>query len=228
MLSFRESIIIPLALFKKCNFPDSKEPIIEGLPLDVKMKLLQHERLLNPKGKLPIPLQIKVVKPDDKEAEVSTSSNSGEYSPNSDTITESVSQANRPFVQSILDVIHKNPDQVRWNENFEIIIDGKLYPNTSIVKIIQALMKHGVVTSEQDLPDKIKLLHSKLLSLGVPKTWIKAKFQIVRATRKRRKEHHKAEEEEEEEEKEQTGTGFKFRRSNYGNQKGTGFNWSPW
>lgn len=141
MLSFRESVIIPLALFKKCNFGDSKEPIVEGLPLDVKMKLLQHERLLNPKGKLPIPLQIKVVKPDDKETEVSTSS--GEFSPNSDTITESVSQANRPFVQSILEVIHKNPDQIRWNENFEVIIDGKLYPSTNIVKIIPSPHETG-------------------------------------------------------------------------------------
>ena len=228
MASFKEAVIIPLALFKRCNFADSKEPVLEGLPLDVKMKLLQHERLLNPKGKLPTPLQIKVVKAEEKEPEVSTSG--GEFSPNSDTITESVAQANRPFVQSILDIIQKNPDQIRWNENFEVIIDGKLYPNTNVVTIMQALMKHGVLTRDADLPEKLKVFHSKLLSLGVPKTWIKAKFQIVRATRKRRKAKWEEEEDEEDEDEEeedvevaQKGTGFKF-----GKQRRALINWSPW
>ena len=216
--SFKEAVIIPLSLFNKCKFGDTQEGILEGLPPDVQMKLLQHDRLLNPKGNfkgsIPRPFEIKVIEDGEKKTKMIESSKTPL---NEEVIKGAVSDINKPFVQSILEVIKPRPNEISWNDKFEIILNGRLLPETNIIDLIQFFMKETVVTNDnRDVPLNAFEIYEKLLELGIPKTWIKRKPRrsALRRGKRRLEEAPDNDDDDEGDFEEQEGKGL--------------FNWKSW
>ena len=91
-------------------------------------------------------------------------------------IVDSIPISHQPYVRSILKFLKDYPDQISWNDQHEIIIDGKTFPNSNIMKLFQFLMKTLVITSASDVPNGGKEFYDKLHEIGVPQQWVKITF----------------------------------------------------
>ena len=170
-MSFKESIIIPLELFKKCTY-DSKplEPTKDvlyndNLPSDIKMKLFSQSQLHQHHDKnKPVATKIEGI---DKEH-----------------ILNLIPDKDKPSISSILSILEKHRDQVWWNKDNELIINGLTVPNSNIVEILLYLTKNKIVTSDEDTPKGLLAFYEKLQSLNVPNSWIKQKPKTKTSSRK--------------------------------------------
>ena len=175
-MSFKEAIIIPYDLFKKCQFEKAVEKehdrILHDttLPSDVKMKLYNQAKALD-----------KVPKPSEE-------SKPSESPPDNEKdkiyIVQLMPTDDQPFVSSILDKIEDNKDQISWNENLEVRIDSKLYRNSNIIELLRFVMKKLIITSDADVPIGAIDFVQKLYSIGVPKSWMRV--QVRRRTKRLR------------------------------------------
>ena len=158
-MSFKESIIIPLSLFKQCNFQTTKlsTSILENydLPLDVRMKMHSQQKHLDPKkasrAMVPIPPAIGI-----------------------DDIVREITTTNQPHVKAILERM-KDHD-LKWNDAGEIILGGEVIQNSNIIDIMKALSKSTTIISDRDLPKGTGVLYQKLIDIGVPTSWIRLSF----------------------------------------------------
>lgn len=179
-MTFEESIIIPLSIFKKCKFDDtqmqkdqtaaSTANILndENLSADEKMKLYRQEKLLH------------------RQPTVRTNTTAHTDDASETHIIKSVGSKYQPYVKSILDFIKRNEHEVAWDKKtLEIILNGKSFPDSDISKAIQIFMKNAVITQEEkDIPTGTRQLYRKLIDLGLPKSWIPTTFKIVRRSKR--------------------------------------------
>lgn len=163
-MSFKESVIIPLKMFETCSFKKEKDNFLqqENYPSDVRLKLYNHERI---RKRLRAD-KIKQTKLDENKL-VRTK------------ILDVIPVTKQPFLNSIIDIIEKNPNDIKWNNNYELFLDGVIQPEYNIIQIFRFLTKSSVVTNEADIPSGAKVVYEKLLHIGVPKTWISMTFPRV-------------------------------------------------
>jgi hypothetical protein len=168
--SFAESIIIPLSLYEKCKFAVEKKPtnkteeILEDplLPNDIKMKLLSQEKGSRKTTTTTLPPP-SPPKSDEKEKGESLIERH---------IISTTEKRNHPFVKSILEIISRHREEIRWDDQFELNIDGQIYANSNIIDIFRFLMKKKSTTPA---PIGAWELKDKLISaLGIPSSWIPA------------------------------------------------------
>ena len=163
-MSFKESVILPYSLFKKCQFaPPEKlehENILRDstLPSDLKMKLYSQSKALSTK---PTP------EPEKKKAD---------YRDENAYILQLMPEKDQPFISSILTKIAARKDEIHWNTELELNIDGKPYPGSNIIELLKFVVKNLIITSDIDVPIGAKDFVNKLYDIGVPKTWIKVSF----------------------------------------------------
>ena len=167
-MSFQESIIIPLETFKmyqtyKGTEKRQDENVLfdESLPPDVKMKLYNQEKAL--KQIIQIPSTV---------PEPTFKGTAKDYN----FIIDSIPTAIQPFVSSILNHLQHFKDQITWNDQLELIIDGKPFANSNIVKLFQFIMKKITISSDKDIPIGAFEFYRKLLEIGVPNAWMKLTF----------------------------------------------------
>lgn len=163
-MSFAESYIIPKYLFLKCRFDelmkkDTENTILQDTHIEpeTKMKLYQQEKFLKTK-----------------------TSKAEEQSvlPNIANIIQHFEQKKQPFARSILEFILKHPDEISWDENnYTVNISGEVIANSNILEILRALLNKGIITSEKDVPVGLYPFYFKLIDLGLPESWITAKFK---------------------------------------------------
>lgn len=187
MSDFSESIIIPLSMFKKCNFEskeskltpnavkDSDEATVRARKFlfdenlendDAKIKLYnQHKRLYFDKKQKPVIV---------KQAKV-TETPHQRFSKENDisSILQSFALKTRPFVNSILRKFLHNEDVITWDSNMEVIIDGVQYPESNIIELLKYIMGSKVVTSEEDIPIATDVFLDAIENLNIPKSWVK-------------------------------------------------------
>ena len=140
---YRESVIIPLAMWEKCNFrenvtvPTVQKPLGEDhellysrdIPSDLKMKLYsQQAKLRSPKTKYP---KFEMVKP-----AVETKHELGQ---DINSILQHFSSKSTPNASSILSKILQNKENIKWNDKLEVIVHGVHYPASNIIDLL-----HGV------------------------------------------------------------------------------------
>lgn len=160
-MAFQESVIIPYTLFKQCQLdkPQSseEEKLLRDttIPSDLKMKLYAHKKASVPKN-TPV-----------------------EEEPQSDVqfIVDLMPIKDQPFVGSILEKIKSRSNELHWNNNLEVTIDKKFFPDSNIIELLRFCMKNKVVTSHIDIPIAAHEFIDKLLEIGVPKPWIKVSFR---------------------------------------------------
>lgn len=159
-MDFKESVIIPLKMFQRCSFDrDKAQPLLnDNLPSDVRVKLYTNERL---KRKKKIE-DNKYGIPDTKLPRRK--------------IVENISTIKQPFVNSIIDLVQNNLDQISWNNDYKLVIGQDPVEGTNLVDIFRFLSKSSIVTNETDVPKGSKLVYDTLLKIGTPKSWIPMTF----------------------------------------------------
>lgn len=184
-MSFRESIIIPLETYKRCQLSpnDTTRNILvdKSLPSDEKLKLIAHEQRLT------------------KLKKTKTSSHHPNSAPISDNRPVQVTRKlilpiqpfpleDRPIIQAILDVLNEHSQEISWEPNsYTVIIDGTPITNSNVLRVFQYFFKLFPVTSVNDIPAGTREVFDKLLKFKVPTSWIKRRPPPLRTPRKRRK-----------------------------------------
>ena len=178
-MSFSESVIIPLSLFKACQLEKAQEKqSTKGmllndtdLPSSKKMQLYNQMKLTSTKN------ENNAKKLDDLNETYKQD------------ILLNIAEKHRPNISSILDVIHDNPELITINpSSLEISIRGRVIEGSNAIKVIQDLTKNNIVTKESDISTGALQVYNTLIDeLNIPKSWIPMKvIQVRRSSRKRK------------------------------------------
>jgi len=190
-MSFKESIIIPLELYQRCQLQTKTKDLNilldKSLPTDEKMKLFSQAQLEKKRKK--------------RKNVFTSKAEFNEISPVGSNILQLIPRADKPIIKAILDIIKQNPPQISWNTNNEVILDGKTLINSNIIDNFLYMRKHLTVTKDKDIPEGIVPFYRKLLSLNIAPEWIK-QTPARKSTRRKTKSKKKEEEQEGEEEEE--------------------------
>ena len=165
-MSFKEAVIIPYSMFKKCNFDrtpkQDHEIILENpnLPADVKMKLFNQAKILAGQKSEEQPVE-----------DSSRDKNEESY------IVQLFPDKDQPFIASILEKLKANTDEISWDDNMRVNIDGKLHRDSNIIELLRFTMKNLIITADTDIPAGAREFLEKLIAIGVPKSWIRVNFR---------------------------------------------------
>jgi hypothetical protein len=216
-MGFKEAIIIPLSLFKKCEllkksqesenidttdfYNNSPKDLLinENLPPDIKLKLYKQQKYFRfdqPK------IQPTSIAPqinehiDEAQSEIKNETLKEEHfvdkiEPPSENIVSYISDSKKPYAESIISRLKYFDNSFSWNENHEIILNGKRIENSNIVNFLKYILKDDIHTSDRDIPVGSSQAIKKLLELGIPKSWILVKTNVVKKTKYAQKGHGK-------------------------------------
>lgn len=175
---FRECVIIPLAMFEKCNFRQVQTPPFQftaqdkkadsvlfdnTLPSDLKMKLYHQQTKLSPPQTKYQKVEIfkpPVESPHQEETDI-------------ESIVQGISSKNTPYANSILSKILQNRETIHWNDKLEVVINNKRYPGSDIIDLMRYVLGEKVITSSNDIPIAGRSFKDTLIDIGVPRTWLK-------------------------------------------------------
>lgn len=175
-MSYKEAIIIPLDVFKKCNF--SKEDMSQSdtenklstptdilqnktLPSDVKIKLYKQKKKLQKKRE-PEP-QVVTVK----------SSTPDKAKPSENIILNEFPMATRPLVYMIMKYMKESTGILSWNNNLELVNEGTAIQDSNIIDLLKFVTNSLTITSNKDVPVGATEFVKGLEKIGVPKAYIK-------------------------------------------------------
>ena len=165
-MSFSEAIIIPYEMFRKCKFTrddgDSPSKTIltdSTLSPDVKLKLYNQQRQLQTT--------------DDPNSKKKESYPKADATDDTSYIVDLMPEKDQPYINSILNKIRDNSEEISWNNNMEIRIDGKPYPGSNIIQLLKYIIKDLVITRGADVPKGADNFIHKLKGIGIPKSWIR-------------------------------------------------------
>ena len=170
-MTFQESIIIPLSLFKKCQIEETiranigtSEQILHNPTLHFaeKIKLYNQAKLLEQKNRADA-----VISP-----EVSRRVSENE----TDTFLHGIPEKYKPYGKSIVEFIRKHPNEVGWDELQRIRVKGFVIPDSNLGESLKHFMKNTVVTKDSDIPPGTQILQETLFDLGIPKSWFPVKY----------------------------------------------------
>lgn len=175
-MSFEESIIIPLEIYKRCRLENGNKLVDilmdKTATTDRKMKLYHQAQTREKYNKLTAKFPPKQPLP-------STTVSFGDH------IILQLPLEDRPNARAILGTFKENPSVLSWNVDQEVLVNGHVLPNSNIVDIFQYFTKNLPVTSGKDVPVGAREVFETLLALNVPGKWIKQKppSQTLRRTR---------------------------------------------
>lgn len=163
--TFQECVLVPLALWKRCNIGDTDkaQQILQNptIPTEVKMKLYSQEKKLSKSNKDSISNKKR-----QSEMPAITFEN----------IISKMDSQSQPFVRSILHKASQHPDQISWDSKLQVTIDGKVFHDSNLIEILNFLMKKKIVTNDADIPKGSSETIEKLHQIGVPSNWIKVQI----------------------------------------------------
>jgi hypothetical protein len=172
-MSFKESIIIPLDMFSKCKFSSE-----EGGEEDEAAKLLDAD--------IPSDIKMKLHSQKKKHSKNTNSDEQSRYE-DVDFIVQILPEKSQPFARSILQKISDHKGEISWNENLELVLDGRPLADTNIIELFKLISKNLIITRQsEDVPKGAHQFVDKLLEIGVPRSWITARFPRELSQRKTR------------------------------------------
>ena len=203
-MSFRESVIIPYALFKKCQFSTPSPP---SAPLPMRKKEDTPEPDEPPAARNidtppPQPPPIKGEEEEEEEAEPQPDHQQKFKLPKKEEkendirkMARVVPEEDRPIVERILEQVRAHPRVLGWTEDYELIVNDLVYPKSNILEILKFIMKKQVVENYKGVPFGTKDFVDSLVDIiKIPKDWIKATF--VRSSKRKRGGLHSVDDEE--------------------------------
>jgi len=172
-MSFEKSVIIPLDLYRKCRLDKADRSLDllfnESMPSDKKLKLYNQARLVH-KQSSGSSIKAKDVKKSTPDLAL-------------DHILHNIPDKDKPYAKSILDIFISNSSILDWTDNNEVIVDGQVIAGSNLINILLYLTRNLPVTSSTDVPLGSREVYDKLLSLGMPESWVKKKPSIPRRPR---------------------------------------------
>lgn len=160
MSTFKEAVIVPLALFKTASFSKQLAPGIFNLPVDQRLKLMQAERYYESTEKA-------------KDSQSQGKDKSTELMKESvKSIVDSLEEKDHPVVRSILAKLIEPQSSIKWNPSYEVIIHGRTFPGSDLRELLKYVLDYKVITSSKDLPQAHEEFSQEILKL-VPRVWLK-------------------------------------------------------
>ena len=171
MNTFKESVIIPYAMFKSCNFSETPSDS-ENYNLKRQNQLMQ-ERMYNKK---PYSVLTSFV-PHSNKPSVEDISKNNIISSNIpiSTIKNEIVVSQRPYAQSILEKLLEN--RVTWDDTGEINIKGTVLKGSNIFHIMKYFTKTKLYKIE---PSGLDEVWDFLQAINVPKSWFRNKPEKYR------------------------------------------------
>lgn len=183
-MSFAESIILPLSVFKKLKFEGQRDNVKfesvlnnPALSSSEKMLLLEQDKLMRPK----------LLGPEDQNPSSPPSPadpSSSKFAADVD-ILRNIETKFHPQVKSILERISRHSDVIDWvKDTLEVRLHGKTIFGSNIIDILKAMTNNAVVTKDSDLPAGTRAVYTVLVDeLNLPKVWIPATFPYRESAR---------------------------------------------
>lgn len=179
-MSFSESVIVPLSVFRKCNFEqETGDKILDDpdLPPSKKMMLFQREAIK-------------------RKAKTTIDTEKEDNMPYADDIIASFPEKLRPVLHHVFKFVRDNPEDIRWNKYYQVILENRLIPQSNIQEILHYIFKTKIVSSDKDIPIGADQFRKILNEIGVPKTLLPQERKSERIATKKA-------------EKQQTGEGIR-------------------
>ena len=183
-MSFAESIIVPLSLFKACqldktiNVKDNERISIlynDKLPPDKKMLLYNQQQIKS-----------------DKEPALPDNDDTLNNDITFDDILVHINERYRPQLKSILEAIANNKDIISYDKNYTLKINGKIIEDSNIIDILKYFTKNSIITKEDDIPNGAFILYDTLVNeLNIPKSWIPMSLDKRRRSKRKRNQSNK-------------------------------------
>lgn len=186
-MSFRESVIIPYALFKKCQFNTPPPlPVAEPLPpLPPTPDLDEPPAAPNIETPPPPPPPPPPIETDEEEEQKPKWPKKEEKEDIITKMARVVPEEDRPIVERILEQVRAHPNVLGWTDNFEVTVNGIVYPKSNIMEILKFIMKKQIVDNQNDAPFGAKDFVDNLINIiKIPKAWIKTSF--IRTSKRKR------------------------------------------
>lgn len=178
MSSFKESVLIPLSVFRRCSFTDFgeqklRDPFIQfGQEPVERVKLYEQQRLHRRSQREQLQENLHQGGNIDKRA-----------------ILQRITPNKRGEAEAILDFIIQNKGTITWDtRTMEVSIDGRPIPNSDIASILQRLTNSRMMrVNEIPPPGTRKVYEALVVKLGMPADWISTTLQLRASDRQRAK-----------------------------------------
>ena len=164
-MTYEKSILIPFDLYQRCHIDKDKDVDIlldKTIPSDKKLKLYHQSVLQKQSSSTP-------------SLPTSSPSSAPLQDDTLDYIIHNIPDKDKPYVRSILDIIKSNPIEVNWSANSELILDNNIVRGSNLINLLLYFTNNLPVTRGDDVPLGANRLYQKLLSLGMPTSWVKVK-----------------------------------------------------
>ena len=184
-MSFRESVIIPYALFKKCQFATPPPPV----PATVPLPPLPSKREPTPeRDEPPTAPNVETPPPPLPSPLVEQKPKFPKQEENESVITKMarvVPEEDRPVVERILEQVQAHSRVLGWTDDYELVVNDLVYPKSNILEILKFIMKKQVVQNYKGIPFGTKDFVDNLVDvIKIPKDWIKTTF--IRSSKRKR------------------------------------------
>jgi hypothetical protein len=90
-------------------------------------------------------------------------------------IFENIAYEYKPFIHNIIQIIKKKPQKISWDDNFTLILNNELIPDTDVKILMQYISNGLIITRDSEIPKAADEFIESLITLGVPDDWIKVK-----------------------------------------------------
>ena len=101
------------------------------------------------------------------------------------SIARTLPEKDQPIVENILKRVLAHPNILRWNNQWEVIINGITYPRSDLFKLLSFIMKKQTIKNDKGAPFGAKEFVDALLNdIKIPRDWIQATF--IRTSKRKR------------------------------------------
>jgi hypothetical protein len=98
-------------------------------------------------------------------------------------IFENIAYEYKPFIHNIIQIIKKKPQKISWDDNFTLILNNELIPDTDVKILMQYISNGLIITRDSEIPKAADEFIESLIALGVPDAWIKIKSKRRKSQR---------------------------------------------
>ena len=189
VMTYSESIIIPLSLLKQCRFEEqlavkttdgsnTVQHLLHNprLSSSEKINLINHEEVLKKSSRLEYPPAF-----------------SSATRVNKDILLKEIQNKYRPQANAVLEFILDHQNDVSWDPNtYRVKVKGIVLEDSNMRDISLTLMNAAIITRDEDISTGTFELYDVLVKdLGMPKSWIPASI-ASRSSKRIREDEKKA------------------------------------
>ena len=157
-MSFEQAVLLPYSLFKK------NKQLLEKNPEDEQTSINADERIKQ------MLLENYYEENNKKARQVTTQKDI--MNNTFDSIVNSFEVKEHPIVSAILKLLLNPSSPIKWNNNFEVIIENHLIPYSDIRELIKFVLGKYIITSSNDYPVGYYEFTKAIINV-VPDVWLK-------------------------------------------------------